>query len=82
MHITDGWIQTQARFTKMCTIVANTSKVVHSLQPQVAPDGTVYYHLVYDVVLLFGLTELKAQISWMHEVRLVILYVRQVISLT
>jgi hypothetical protein len=57
----------------MCTIVANTSKLVHSLQPQVSPDGIIYYDMDYEVILLFGLTELKAQISWMHKVRLVIL---------
>jgi len=56
-----------ARFTNMCTVVANTSKLVHSLQPQVSPDGIVYYHLEYEVILLFGLSELKAQISWMHK---------------
>jgi hypothetical protein len=57
----------------MCTIVANTSKLVHSLQPQVSPGGIIYYDMDYEVILLFGLTELKAQISWMHKVRLVIL---------
>jgi len=56
-----------ARFTKLCTIVANTSKLVHSLQPQVAPDGGVYFELDCEVILLFGLTELKAQISWMDK---------------
>ena len=56
----------------MCTIVANTSKLVHFLQPQMGHDGHFYYHLNYEVVLLFGLTELKAQISWMHKVRPVI----------
>lgn len=71
MRITDGWTRIQARFTNMCTVVANTSKLVHSLQPQVSPYGIVYYDLVYEVILLFGLTELKAQISWMHKVRLV-----------
>ena len=72
MCITDGWTRTQACFTKMCTIVANTSKLVHSLQPQVAPDGDVYYELDCEVILLFGLTEFKAQISWMDKVRLVL----------
>ena len=49
-------------------MVANTSKLVSSLQPQVAPDGRVYYELEYNVILLFGLTEFKVQISWMHDV--------------
>ena len=71
MRITDGRTRIQARFTNMCTIVANTSKLVHSLEPQVSPDGMLYYDLEYEVILLFGLTELKAQISWMHEVRVI-----------
>ena len=72
MCITDRWTRIQACFTKMCTIVANTSKLVHSLQPEVAPDGGVYYELDCEVILLFGLTEFKAQISWMDKVRLVL----------
>ncbi|KAF8554802.1 hypothetical protein OG21DRAFT_1522180 [Imleria badia] len=61
-----------ARFTEMCKVVANTSKLVRSLQPEVALDGSVYYEFDYEIILLFGLTELKAQISWMHEIRLFI----------
>lgn len=34
--------------------------------PQTAPSGAEFYRIDYDVVLLFGLTELKAQISWME----------------
>ena len=60
----------------MCNVSANTSQLVRSLRPQRAPGGGVYYQFDYDVVLLFGLTELKAQISWMHEVRLVIVLSR------
>lgn len=56
----------------MCTVTANTSKLIRSLEPQEADDGGVYYEVDYDIILLFGLTELKAQISWMHKVRLLI----------
>ena len=59
----------------MCTIVADISELVHSLQPQRSPDGIVYYDIDYEVILLFGLTELKAQIKWVHKVRLVIVLV-------
>lgn len=61
----------QARFTTMCEVIADTSKLVHSLRGREAPGGMYYYRLEFDVILLFGLTELKAQISWMHEVRLI-----------
>lgn len=72
MHIADECTRTQACFTTLCNVSANTSQLVRSLCPLRAPGGGVYYHFDYDIVLLFGLTELKAQISWMHEVRIVI----------
>lgn len=57
----------------MCNVIADTSKVAESLHPQRTSGGQDYYYsLDVDVILLFGLTELKAQISWIHEVRLVI----------
>ena len=31
------------------------------------PDGK-YYELAYRIILLFGLTELKAQVSWKEKV--------------
>ncbi|KAI6139333.1 hypothetical protein BKA82DRAFT_3988626 [Pisolithus tinctorius] len=42
----------------------------NSLQPRRRPYGSgIYYTLNYDVIMLFGLTELKAQISWQENVR-------------
>lgn len=52
----------------MGTVIANTSELAWSLEEQEAADGDVYYKIHYEVILLFGLTELKAQISWRHEV--------------
>ncbi|KAI6044886.1 hypothetical protein EDC04DRAFT_2889550 [Pisolithus marmoratus] len=55
-------------YTKLCTIYADTSKLTSSLQPRRRPNGVgVYYTLNFDVVMLFGLTELKAQISWKED---------------
>ncbi|KAG6382092.1 hypothetical protein JVT61DRAFT_733 [Boletus reticuloceps] len=39
------------------------------MQPHQLPDGGgTYYSILFYVVLLFGLTELKAQISWIDNV--------------
>lgn len=39
------------------------------MQPHHLPDGGgTYYSILFYVVLLFGLTELKAQISWIDNV--------------
>ncbi|KAI6044888.1 hypothetical protein EDC04DRAFT_2640470 [Pisolithus marmoratus] len=55
----------QELYTKLCTVYADTSKLASSLRPNRRHDGLgVYYTLTFDVVMLFGLMELKAQISW------------------
>jgi hypothetical protein len=71
-RIADEWFQMQAHFTTMCHVIADTSTIAHSLRAQRAPGVDDYYSLHFDVILLFGLTELKAQISWNDMVRLVI----------
>ncbi|KAF9231961.1 hypothetical protein BU15DRAFT_81774 [Melanogaster broomeanus] len=53
-----------ASFTKLCTVIADTSRLVNSMRPQRSLNGGTYYSLNIDVILLFGLTELKAQIGW------------------
>jgi hypothetical protein len=58
-------------FSTLCTVTADTSQLAYSLQPLRGIGGIEYYHLEFDVVLQFGLTELKAQISWMEEVSVV-----------
>ena len=39
-----------------------------SLEPIVGLAGIEYYRLEFDVILQFGLTELKAIISWIENV--------------
>ncbi|PFH48902.1 hypothetical protein AMATHDRAFT_64343 [Amanita thiersii Skay4041] len=59
-----GWLdKTPALFPDLCMITADISAVKESLRPQVWDDQK-YYVLAYHIILLFGLTELKAQISW------------------
>lgn len=53
-------------------MTADTSKLVWSLEEKEAANGGVCYKMHYDVILLFGLTEVTAQISWVHEVHLVV----------
>ncbi|XP_006460481.1 hypothetical protein AGABI2DRAFT_192178 [Agaricus bisporus var. bisporus H97] len=49
------------QYHEVCTIEANLSSV--PIPMQFGPSGP-YYEVQVDVVLLFGLTELKAQIAW------------------
>ena len=51
-----------ASFTEQCTILADTSVAAGALRPREF-GGKPYYRLDYDVILIFGLTELKAQIG-------------------
>lgn len=47
-------------YTQICSIKADLS---HIVTPQSKVDGK-YYHIEFDIILLFGLTELKAQVAW------------------
>ena len=53
-------------YTQICSIKADLS---HIVTPQSKVDGK-YYHIDFDIILLFGLTELKAQLAWLEKVRI------------
>lgn len=52
-------------FSKLCEIHADTSRV--RKVRKIGPIGP-YYQLDFDIILLFGLTETKAQLRWMENV--------------
>ncbi|KAJ3523687.1 hypothetical protein NMY22_g11331 [Coprinellus aureogranulatus] len=49
-------------YESVCTVEADTSMI----EPveQCTADGRPYYTMAFDIVLMFGLAELKAQIAW------------------
>ncbi|KAF8907433.1 hypothetical protein CPB85DRAFT_1254346 [Mucidula mucida] len=51
-------------FVTLCTVTADTMAVPKRRQPPRSAHGSHWYGLSFDIVLLFGLTELKAQIAW------------------
>ncbi|KZP02189.1 hypothetical protein FIBSPDRAFT_771053, partial [Athelia psychrophila] len=63
------WIDTEpGQFPVLCVIEADTHEVANAAWPLVGLNGRVYYQMEYSIVLLFGLTELKAQICWIENV--------------
>jgi len=50
-------------YTKLCTIEADLSRVPLSPRPKTTGTGN-FYRVDYDIVLLFGTTELQALIAW------------------
>ncbi|KAJ7511443.1 hypothetical protein B0H11DRAFT_1955116 [Mycena galericulata] len=59
-----GWADIDPeKYVVLCTVYADTSKVAQTLKGKIGTLG-IYYRLDIDVVLSFGLTELKAQIAW------------------
>ncbi|PFH47372.1 hypothetical protein AMATHDRAFT_6813 [Amanita thiersii Skay4041] len=56
-------------YVKLCTIEADTTRLSQLVQPQKPTTGKrknkrLFFELNYDIILSFGLTELKAQIAW------------------
>ncbi|KAG1737858.1 uncharacterized protein EDB91DRAFT_471992 [Suillus paluster] len=59
------WMDTErSSFSTLCTVRADTSKIAQKLTPKRSTEGSTYYAMEIKVILLFGLTELKAVISW------------------
>ncbi|OCH89886.1 hypothetical protein OBBRIDRAFT_755931 [Obba rivulosa] len=59
------WVDVEPNtFKTLCTVSANVSDV--PMKPLYGPRGD-YYKFEIDIVLLFGLTELKAQLRWVDE---------------
>ncbi len=55
-------------FSTLCTVQADTSGITQDLAMETGRGGQRYYTIKFDVVLLFGLTELKAQLQWVENV--------------
>ncbi|KAF9068301.1 hypothetical protein BDP27DRAFT_1448499 [Rhodocollybia butyracea] len=51
------------KFRLLCTVEANTSEACKHLKPKTQRKKQ-YYRLDYEVILLMGLTELRAQVAW------------------
>ena len=61
-------------YYKLCTIEADLSRAPRLLIPKAKKRGGLYYRVDYDIVVLFGATELKAHLAWKEFVSNVIIY--------
>ncbi|KAF8333715.1 hypothetical protein F5887DRAFT_1108607 [Amanita rubescens] len=56
-------------FSDLCEVTADLFDAKKSVLPEMnLMTGEIYYRMHFDIVLLFGLTELKAQMAWMENV--------------
>ncbi|TFK20828.1 hypothetical protein FA15DRAFT_707733 [Coprinopsis marcescibilis] len=51
-------------YSTLCKVEVDLSQMGKALGPHKGAGGHMYYKADFDIVLLFGLTELKAQLSW------------------
>lgn len=66
---TDKPISIVDNFELACNITVDTSKTVSSLKPvKNKKTGKTYYRQEIDFILLFGQTELRAQLAWREDV--------------
>ena len=56
------------RVDKLCEIHVAPSDILDRLPVRTGPGGLRYYRWTFDVILLFGLTELTAQLRWYENV--------------
>ncbi|KAG2347369.1 hypothetical protein BDR05DRAFT_876763 [Suillus weaverae] len=55
-------------FSTLCNVHADTSKVARTISPRRGYAGLQFYRQEFSIVLMFGLTELQAQLSWKEDV--------------
>ena len=66
--MTDSMIPTTIdNFVQLCTVEADLLNAVSG--PLKGFQGKMYYQANYEIVLLLGSTELKAQVAWKENVR-------------
>ncbi|KAK0471597.1 hypothetical protein IW261DRAFT_1511467 [Armillaria novae-zelandiae] len=62
------WIDVEPdMYSVVCGVTADTREAAKGLKLRRRPDGKGYFKLEYDMILLFGKTELKAQICWKED---------------
>jgi len=60
-------------YSTLCTVNVDLSQMGKALGPFKGAGGRIFYKADFDIVLLFGLTELKAQLVWKENVRLLLI---------
>ncbi|KAG1846570.1 hypothetical protein DFJ58DRAFT_705635 [Suillus subalutaceus] len=55
-------------FSTLCNVHADTSKVARTISPRRGYAGLQFFRQEFSIVLMFGLTELQAQLSWKEDV--------------
>ncbi|KAG1792831.1 uncharacterized protein HD556DRAFT_1432493 [Suillus plorans] len=55
-------------FSTLCNVHADTSKVARTISPRRGYAGLQFYRQEFSIILMFGLTELQAQLCWKEDV--------------
>jgi hypothetical protein len=55
-------------FSTLCHVHADTSKVTSTMSPRRGYAGLQFYRQQFSIILIFGLTELQAQLCWEEDV--------------
>jgi len=56
-------------FSTLCVVRADLSPLASSAEPKAGKGGKTYWTIVFSVEIQFGLTEFKARIKWVDNVR-------------
>lgn len=62
------WVLSSDNFSTLCVVRADLSPLATSAEPK-AGKGGKYWTIVFSVEIQFGLTEFKARIKWVDNVR-------------
>ncbi|KXN81415.1 Heat shock 70 kDa protein 12B [Leucoagaricus sp. SymC.cos] len=62
------------KFHRIFIVKADLTRIIDRLQKITGKNGKRYFKLTYDIVILFGATEFKAQYAWYENVSILIIW--------
>jgi len=63
------WVLSSDNFSTLCVVRADLSPLAGSAESKEGKGGKTYWTIVFSVEIQFGLTEFKARIKWVDNVR-------------
>jgi hypothetical protein len=73
--VTDSRKTILENFHDSFAVQADLTNLIEGLRPRIGKAGTVSFRMDYEIIILFGLTEFKAQLAWKENVSYLDFYI-------
>jgi hypothetical protein len=75
-----NFVNSSDDFSTLCVVRADLSPLSGSAEAKIGANGKRYWTIVFSVEIHFGLTEFKARIKWVDDVRFSLMLAMHVLT--